>query len=101
MVIAQRQTILNMYNSGIVPEVIALQMDKSKEEIIQIIDKTKAEEEKKKKKRNKVGLSLSSSEVKVKKDSNIPLITKVYFDKTVNIDYAIKNAQSRMWKALT
>src|SRR5215208_2476593 len=90
-----------MYNSGIVPEVIALQMDKSKEEIIQIIDKTKAEEEKKKKKRNKVGLSLSSSEVKVKKDSNIPLITKVYFDKTVNIDYAIKNAQSRMWKALT
>jgi hypothetical protein len=48
-----------MYNSGIVPEVIALQMDKSKEEIIQIIDKTKAEEEEKNKnkknKRNKVG----------------------------------------------
>jgi adenylate cyclase len=105
LVIEQRQTILNMYNSGIVPEVIALQMDKSKEEIIQIIDKTKAEEEEKKKnkknKRNKVGLSLSSSEAEVKKDSNIPLITKVYFDKTVNIDYAIKNAQSRMWKALT
>lgn len=102
MVIEQRQTILNMYNSGIVPEVIALQMDKSKEEILQIIDKTKAEEEEKNKnkknKRNNVGLSLSSS---VKKDYNIPLITKVYFDKTVNIDYAIKNAQSRMWKALT
>ena len=69
MAIEQRQTILNMYNSGIIPEVIALQMDKSKEEIIQIIDKTKAEEEKKNKtkknKRNKVGLSLSSSEVKI------------------------------------
>jgi class 3 adenylate cyclase len=89
-----------MYNSGIVPEVIALQMDKSKEEILQIIEKTKAEEEEKNK--NKVELSLSSSEVELRKeDSSVPLITKVYFDKTVNIDYAIKHAQSRMWKALT
>jgi adenylate cyclase len=98
LVIEQRQTILNMYNSGIVPEVIALQMDKSREEILQIIEKTKAEEEKNKK--NKVGLSLSS-EVEVRKASSIPLITKVYFDKSVNIDHAIKYAQSRMWKALT
>jgi adenylate cyclase len=89
-----------MYNSGIVPEVIALQMDKSKEEILQIIEKTKAEEEEKNK--NKVELSLSSSEVELRKeDSSVPLITKVYLDKTVNIDYAIKHAQSRMWKALT
>jgi class 3 adenylate cyclase len=89
-----------MYNSGIVPEVIALQMDKSKEEILQIIEKTKAEE---KKKKNKARLSLSSlsSEAAVRKNSSIPLITKVYFDKTVNIDYAIKHAQSRTWKALT
>ena len=99
MVIEQIQTILNMYNSGIVPEVIALQMDKSKEEILQIIKKTKAEEEEKNKK-NKVDLSLSSKG-EVRKDSSIPLITKVYFDKAVNIDHAIKHAQSRMWKALT
>lgn len=98
MVIEQRQTILNMYNSGIVPEVIALQMDKSTKEILQIIKKTKTEEEKNKK--NKVELSLSSED-KVRKDSSIPLITKVYFDKAVNIDHAIKNAQWRMWKALT
>jgi adenylate cyclase len=88
-----------MYNSGIVPEVIALQMDKSKEEIIQIIEKTKLAEEERNK-RNKVGLPLSS-EVGVRKDYSIPLITKEYFDKTVNIDHAIKSAQSRMWRALT
>jgi adenylate cyclase len=88
-----------MYNSGIVPEVIALQMDKSKEEIIQIIEKTKLAEEERNK-RNKVGLPLSS-EVEVRKDYSIPLITKEYFDKTVNIDHAIKSAQSRMWRALT
>jgi adenylate cyclase len=99
LVIEQRQTILNMYNSGIVPEVIALQMDKSKEEIIQIIEKTKLAEEERNK-RNKVGLPLSS-EVEVRKDYSIPLITKEYFDKTVNIDHAIKSAQSRMWRALT
>ena len=88
-----------MYNSGIVPEVIALQMDKSKEEIIQIIEKTKLAEEERNK-RNKVGLPLSSK-VEVRKDYSIPLITKEYFDKSVNIDHAIKNAQSRMWRALT
>jgi class 3 adenylate cyclase len=88
-----------MYNSGIIPEVIALQMDKSKEEILQIIEKTKTEEEEKNK--NKVGLSLSSSKVELRNDSSIPLISKVYIDETVNIDYAIKHAQSRMWKALT
>lgn len=99
MAIEQRQTILNMYNSGIIPEVIALQMDKSKEEILQIIEKTKTEEEEKNK--NKVGLSFSSSKVELRKDSSIPLISKVYIDKTVNIDHAIKHAQSRMWKALT
>jgi adenylate cyclase len=99
LAIEQRQTILNMYNSGIIPEVIALQMDKSKEEILQIIEKTKTEEEEKNK--NKVGLSLSSSKVELRKDSSIPLISKVYIDKTVNIDHAIKHAQSRMWKALT
>jgi adenylate cyclase len=99
VVIEQRQTILNMYNSGILPEVIALQMDKTKEEILQIIEKSKAEEEEKNKK-NRVELSFPS-EVKVRKNSSIPLITKAYFDKAVNIDHAIKNAQSRMWKALT
>jgi adenylate cyclase len=99
LAIEQRQTILNMYNSGIIPEVIALQMDKSKEEILQIIEKTKTEEEEKNK--NKVGPSLSLSKVELRKDSSIPLISKVYIDKTVNIDHAIKHAQSRMWKALT
>jgi adenylate cyclase len=99
LAIEQRQTILNMYNSGIIPEVIALQMDKSKEEILQIIEKTKTEEEEKNK--NKVGPSLSLSKVELRKDSSLPLISKVYIDKTVNIDHAIKHAQSRMWKALT
>ena len=33
-------------------------------------------------------------------DANIPLISKLHIDKAVNIDYAIKYAQTRMWKAL-
>ncbi len=44
-------------------------------------------------------LSLSSL-TSARKDSNMPLISKLYLDKAVNIDFAIKHAQTSMWKAL-
>ena len=35
----QQQTVLNLYNSGITPEIIALQLDSTNEEVISIIRK--------------------------------------------------------------
>ncbi|MFL6379931.1 MAG: adenylate/guanylate cyclase domain-containing protein [Nitrososphaeraceae archaeon] len=104
------QTILNLYNSGIIPEIIALQMDMSEEEVLRIIEKVKKEQEEaiEDKNRNKTTSSLSTSslsaaEMKIedrKKYLGVPLISKVQLDKAVNIDYAIKHAQLSMWKAL-
>ena len=49
--------------------------------------------------REKKAPTLSSSLSSIRKDS-VPLISKLYLDKAVNIDYAIKYAQTRVWKAL-
>ena len=85
-----------MYNSGIVSEVIALQMDMSEKDVVRVIEEaTKSE-----KRREMETSSLPSSLTGVRKDSNVPLISKLYLDKAVNIDYAIKYAQTRVWKAL-
>jgi adenylate cyclase len=93
-----------LYNSGIIPEIIALQMDMSEEEVLRIIEKVKKEQEGaiEDKDQNKTNSSLSA-EVKTedgKKYLGVPLISKVQLDKAVNIDYAIKHAQLSMWKAL-
>jgi adenylate cyclase len=93
-----------LYNSGIIPEIIALQMDMSEEEVLQIIEKVKKEQEDaiEDKNQNKTISSLSA-EIKIedgKKYLGVPLISKVQLDKAVNIDYAIKHAQLGMWKAL-
>jgi class 3 adenylate cyclase len=85
-----------LYNSGIVSGVIALQMDMSEKDVVRVIkEATKSE-----KRRETEISSLPSSLTGVRKDSNVPLISKLYLDKAVNIDYAIKHAQTRMWKAL-
>jgi adenylate cyclase len=85
-----------LYNSGIISEVIALQMDMKEEEVLRIIEEVAKNE----KARDRKSSSLSSSLGNTGKDSNVPLISKLYLDKAVNIDYAIKYAQTRMWKAL-
>jgi adenylate cyclase len=85
-----------LYNSGIISEVIALQMDMKEEDVLRIIEEVAKSEEGRETKSS----SLSSSLRNTRKDSNVPLISKLYLDKTVNIDYAIKYAQTRMWKAL-
>jgi len=82
----QRQIILNLYNSGIEPDVIAYQLDISQEEVNKII---KEDEEKKK-----------ELEMKQKIDASPSMGSSFYLDAVVNIDLAIRNAQTRMWKAL-
>jgi adenylate cyclase len=85
----QRQTILSLYISGIDRDVIAQQLDLGLEEI----DKVIAEEEQKASKENQPADTNNSYDV-----SSIG--NSFYLDAIVNIDLAIGNAQTRMWKAL-
>ncbi|MPZ07800.1 MAG: hypothetical protein GEU26_15540 [Nitrososphaeraceae archaeon] len=86
----KRNTILNLYNSGINPEIIALELDTSKDKVIQIIQ----EEEARKGEVNK-GTSLKSKS----KTENL-LINKLYLDAVIDIESVLKDSQTRMWKAL-
>jgi adenylate cyclase len=83
---SQRQTVLNLYNSGIPSDIIALQMDISEEEVEKIIESVNKEEERKK--------------ISVKQASDTPSLGSFYLDAVVDLDAAIKMAQSRVWKAL-
>ena len=47
MEVEQRKTILNLYNSGINPEIISLELDVSQEEVMRIIENEINEEGKK------------------------------------------------------
>ncbi|HJT48325.1 MAG TPA: adenylate/guanylate cyclase domain-containing protein [Nitrososphaeraceae archaeon] len=85
----QRQTILSLYSSGIDRDVIAQQLDLGIEEI----DKVIAEEEQKTNKGKQPADTNKSYDV-----SSIG--NSFYLDAIVNIDLAIGNAQTRMWKAL-
>ena len=82
----QRQTVLNLYNSGISADIISLQLDMSKEEVDKIIEATNIEEERKK--------------LSIRQASDIPSLGSFYLDAVVDLDSAIKMAQSRVWKAL-
>ena len=87
----QRQTVLNLYHSGIEEDIISLQLDLSKEFVKRIIDQE--EEEIKKSK----GL-LKATETS---DNTMPsLASSFYLDAVVDIRLAIRNAETRMWKAL-
>ena len=67
------------------PDIIALELDISQEEVMRIIQKENSEERRK---------------MVIKNSSNVPLLTKFYFDELVSINKAIQLAQSRMWRAL-
>ncbi|MBV9179217.1 MAG: adenylate/guanylate cyclase domain-containing protein [Nitrososphaeraceae archaeon] len=84
--VEQKKTILNLYNSGITPDIIALQMDITQNEVKQVIENEISEEKRKK--------------INAQRMSDAPLLSKLYLDAVVNLDSAIKNAQIRMWKAL-
>jgi adenylate cyclase len=93
-----------LYNSGILPEVIALQMDMSEEEVLAIIAKAKKEQEcVKGTNRDEIAPTLPA-EMKMEGDKerhlDFPLISKLQLDKAVNVDYVTKHAQLSMWSAL-
>jgi class 3 adenylate cyclase len=86
MQVRQKQTVLNLHNAGILPEVIAMQLDISKEEVISIIkDKIRQDQ-------NKGAPTKQASEA-----SSIGMF---YLDAVVNIDSIIRSAQLEMWKSL-
>jgi adenylate cyclase len=61
-------------------------MDLSENEIVQIINETISKKEERK--------------ISIRKQKDIPLLSSLYLDTIVNIDLAIKQAQSRIWRAL-
>jgi adenylate cyclase len=84
----QLQTILNLFNSGIPSETIADQVDIDKDEVDQIIQDIKKQEERKR--------LLLEEQV----SNNPSLGSTFYLDAVVDIEQAIKNAETRIWKAL-
>jgi class 3 adenylate cyclase len=87
----QRQTILNLYNSDIDEGTIASQLDISQESVHRVIEQEVNEV----KRRN--GLSRSDDAIETPTPS---LASSFYLDAIVDIRLAIRNAQTRMWKAL-
>lgn len=75
---SQQATIINLYNSGVPPETIALQLDVSPEEVNRVI--------------------AAAEEKSAAKAS--PSLASFYLDAVVDLDKAIKMAQQRVWKAL-
>ena len=86
MAIEVRNTILNLYISGISPDIISLELDLNLNDVMQIINNEVTDDKRRK--------------IAAKKLMDTPLLNKSYLDTAVNIDSAIKNAQIRMWKAL-
>lgn len=84
----QLQTIQNLFNSGIPPETIADQVDVDKDEVSRIIQDIIEQEERKR--------NLLEEHV-----SNNPSLGSIfYLDAVVDIEKAIKSAETRIWKAL-
>ena len=79
--VEQTATIINLYNSGIDPEVIALELDIPEDAVIQIIN----DEEKRKKIQNHA--------------DNISL-NQLYLDAIIDVDSVVKDSQIRIWKSL-
>jgi class 3 adenylate cyclase len=77
---------MNLYQAGIFPDVIAMQLDINREEVDSIIKEGAAEGEKKGK--------------SVKQASDTPSLGMFYLDAIVNIENIIKSAQMAMWKSL-
>ncbi len=82
----QKETVLNLHNSGILPEVIAMQLDISMEEVISIINERSARDLEKK--------------TSVEQASEVSSLGMFYLDAVVNIDSIIRSAQLEMWKSL-
>ena len=79
---SQRQTIINLYNSGSSPEIIAFQLDIGLEDV------------------DKVVQSINETNLPPKPASEAGLSASFYLDAVVDLDKAISMAQQRVWKAL-
>ncbi len=90
--VEQRKSILNLYNSGITPDIIALEMDLSQNDIMNIIKESAVNEDS--------GTTATSARLKSDKRPNMSLISSLYLDTVVDIDLAIKQAQRRVWQVL-
>jgi class 3 adenylate cyclase len=75
---SQQTTIINLHNSGVPPETIALQLDISLEEVNRVI----------------------AAAERYSKPPESPSLASFYLDAVVDLDKAIKLAQERVWKAL-
>lgn len=81
---SQKETVLNLHKSGILPEVIAMQLDIDIEEVIRVINDT----------------ILQDQERSIRQASKISSLGVFYLDAVVNIDNIINSAQLKMWKSL-
>jgi adenylate cyclase len=81
-----RQTIINLYNSGILPDMIATQLDITTDEVYKAITEETSEKERKHKAATRA--------------SNASSVGMFYLDAVVSVDLAIKHAQHSMWGAL-
>ncbi|HEX2106768.1 MAG TPA: adenylate/guanylate cyclase domain-containing protein [Nitrososphaera sp.] len=79
---SQRQTIINLYNSGISTEIIAFQLDISLEDVDKIIQ------------------SINETNLAPNQVHETGQMASFYLDAVVDLDKAIKMAQQRVWKAL-
>ena len=82
MAVSQQQTIINLYNSGISPEIIAFQLDIRPEDVDKVIQ------------------SINETDRPAKQAPENGLLASFYLDAVVDLDKAIKTAQQRVWKAL-
>ncbi len=82
----QRQTIINLFDSGIPLEIIALQLDTELDEVIRITQTINDNNDKEKK--------------YLKNDSCNHPMSVFYLDAIVDIKKIMSNAQSNIWKAL-
>src|SRR5690242_16091165 len=78
----QKNTIINLYNSGIEPEIISLELDLDKDIVIQVIE--------------------NETNRKVSEQSNnlSDSLNSLYLEAVIDINSIIKESQVRTWQAL-
>ncbi len=82
----QRQTIINLYECGISPEVIAYQLDADQTDVIDTLKRIHADNKRKEK-------SISDA-------SLLPKMGMVYLDSVFDMESAIMDTQKRTWSEL-
>jgi adenylate cyclase len=82
----QQQTVINLYDCGITPEIIAIQLDLTEGEVISVIRKVLSDDKRKEK--------------SIKQVSDSSSLGMFYLDSVIDTERFIKDAQNRMWTAL-